>query len=581
MSEKIGYQGIYLERAGVNAGDLVRKLQELPERPLDDHDRQDALAFEKVLADYELKSKRTMADVIRGSKGEDVVAPIVFTEPFTSGDVQSDAIDMPKFDSANSVLLWFAERAVDPSIDKSKLKKLIARAADDYKWKVADALVQGVDVDVDTLSYSPIVMDVEQANNDGRDLYESRQVLLGLRSTYSESDISDLDAAKRAIVDVYLGRINDLIAKQVPITEYIKEQAELLKDDGMYADALSIVPSGLRSAIVGKARGALFRRLDFLRNGMGLANGSASVVAGEAIDDAEAIADTDETVRARYTPEQIKKLKEYMLTPDRMLALMEGIMSKANMLSAEKVESPEAAVLRSGRAFDELFQVIINPGKGSFAVDNIRGLYKVSKTSRSLYEFMTIGGAHELTHVNQGIANKELGNELRIAELRGRRISMLSEGGADAVQRAYEKKLSGTSKPIALTYAHALEALESGGSVFDATKAFYNEKIRTHPDIDKHRAAFEAADRTLRLVRMGGISSQPMAYAEEGILMREIEGLDDSGRARAAAITALDFVDQVRLHCYGLLPESKTKPIDWIPLIEEELIGEIEEALAK
>lgn len=95
-----------------------------------------------------------------------------------------------------------------------------------------------------------------------------------------------------------------------------------------------------------------------------------------------------------------------------------------------------------------------------------------------------------------------------------------------------------------------------------ATRAFYEEKRRLFPDINADMAAKEAADRVLRLIGQGGINSSSMSYAEGGLFEVELERAPVNVRQRAGAITTLDFVDQLRLHRYGLLPVLNDD-IDW------------------
>ena len=104
----------------------------------------------------------------------------------------------------------------------------------------------------------------------------------------------------------------------------------------------------------------------------------------------------------------------------------------------------------------------------------------------------------------------------------------------------------------------------------DAIKAFYDARLRSQPNINLEKAAREASDRVLRLVR-GGINSQPMVYAEESIMMHGLSEEDSDVQQRALAVTGLDLVDQVRLHRFGLLDVPTGTSIDWSEYIMDEL----------
>jgi hypothetical protein len=148
-------------------------------------------------------------------------------------------------------------------------------------------------------------------------------------------------------------------------------------------------------------------------------------------------------------------------------------------------------------------------------------------------------------------------------------------------QRAAEREIFGTSKPIAFTYAKALHSLESGGGVDGATRAFYDEKLRINPNMKPQAAAREAADRVLRLLHYGGRNSRAMSYAEGGLFVAELDAADETVQMRVGVIASLDLVDQVKLHKYGLLPKIDKTDTDWEPHIQAVVEPYIREALEK
>jgi hypothetical protein len=150
-------------------------------------------------------------------------------------------------------------------------------------------------------------------------------------------------------------------------------------------------------------------------------------------------------------------------------------------------------------------------------------------------------------------------------------IGYAEDGSANMRQRKAEEELFGYRRSYADTYASALRAIESGGSIGDATKTFYKAKRSTMPDTSPQAAAKEAADRVFRLVR-GGINSQPMVYAEESIIVNELSKASVAAQQRALAVTGLDLVDQVRLHTFGLLDVPAGGSIDWTTYIRDEVV---------
>jgi hypothetical protein len=306
--------------------------------------------------------------------------------------------------------------------------------------------------------------------------------------------------------------------------------------------------------------------------------GQATAVDEDVIVKAKEIVGVDGSEKPLFNAEQTEKLKNYKLTPDQMKAAISNILARKNLLSREdpKTWYPK----RPYRAADNLFQVCVNPEGSNFGVKGKSGAYLVSSDERSLYDFTTIAGAHELQHVNQAQMTNELNKKLKIAGIRGKRVDPLLESGANFAQRESEKTLFGKCKPFALGYARAIQVLEKGGDMFSATRAFYEEKRSEQPDKDSKALAAEAADRVLRVLRNGGLNTWTMAYSEGVIVEDELKGASPEVKHRAGLVTCLDLVDQLRLHRYGLLGLPPDPSIDWTGDVLKEVEPYIKKALS-
>lgn len=568
-----GYRGPYLERGGESTAVLVDVLMQPPEHPLSDEEKEQAYAFEAQLADLNIAQDVTITEIIRKHKGEDVVAPLVFADAFLEGAI--DNPELPHFTSADEVYAWFAERAMDKTLESSALLGLAKQSTEHYKKQMVNALLRGDELDESKAGYMQIVLDPVNAIETARLTMLAREHLLHLRRDNHRGG-EGLSGAKRALIDVYLARVNSLIAADVPLMAGIQAQAELTDDEDTFEAAGIVMPATLGRAVGNSdTREQLLQRLDYIRNGMGLDEEmKASAVSVDLKGSERGVGEG-----AVFTPEQTEILKKNKLSPEVMRTIFTNVVRKAGLLSSE--DPSTWSTTRIGWAADELFQVVENPTGGSFSVESETGVVRVSSKERSIYDVLVVGGFHELTHINQALADKELGKKLKIARLRGKRVSVLREGGANLEQRQAETKFFGRSKPIALTYAKAFETLATDGSIVDATRVFFDEKTRVLPDDDRAEAASNSVDGALRLLRFGGVNSQPLSYAEEGILIQELEGSSKEASDRATAITGLDLVDQVRLHRYGLLPEVSHDSIDWTEYVLEELMPYIEEALSE
>ncbi len=571
-----GYRGLYLERNGESAAALLEVLLAKPKHPLDLQDKEAAYQFEHDLAAIVLSNGETVEQFIEAARSESLFAPLVFPEYIVDGTVDVAHLDPPHVETADDVYQWLARAVSRGGLSTAEFRAIAKQTVDAYRQRMATALAAETDLSNAEETVWPLVIMPEEVIGRSVQARELRNNLLGSRRDLQKDDIP-LEGAKRAILDVYLARINSTIAGLTPGAYQLALQAEAAGDEEMAHVAHDVISVSFRSAFENEeGRRRLMWRLDYLKNGLGVdENGHATAVTSALH---KAARPETHATDALFSPEQTETLKNTYLEPAATRQLFEHILDRAGLLSAEDHSTWNEE--RHHRAADGLFQVIVNAGRISFSVDGISGAYKVPSERCSLYKVLAVGGAHELQHVLQSQSDQEVGKTLRIGRLKGKRPSMLREGGANAEQRKAELALFGVAKPIALTYGRALQVLEAGGGIMAATKAFYDEKRRVFPGIAPQEAAKEAADRVLRLIRYGGRNSQPLAYAEEGILIDELEGLGPEVQARAMAFSGLDLVDQVKLHKYGLLP-SAPETIDWMEHVLAEVQPLIMDALSK
>lgn len=580
-SQELGYNGIYLERPGEKAGELVETLLAPPELPLEPEQVQEIYDFESSLATQAVDGTMTFEQIIRGAKGEDVVAPLYFAQPFIDGTIDSKGYRLPSFETEAEVYRAIALAVKNKTLSSEQLRDLAKKSAVAYGETVTSKLVAETEISQDDVRSRSIVLNPDEFLAYARQVRGARDILHEYRKAYKEGG-ERIDGAKRAVVAVYLSRINEILAQVIPRADYLIAQGALIGDVDTTNKGVLAIPISMRDAIQNfRTHKKILKQLDYLRNGIsfdedGLASSVSERLSQQ--DDSEDTSPEDLSGESMFSPEEKNRLQSFMLAPATMHQIFTNVLQRAGLLSSE--DSSTWDPQRKVRASDGLFQVVYNPGQKTFAVDGISGVYKVATSERSLYDTLTVGGFHELTHVNQAQADRELGKLLRIAEIKGKRVSMIREAGANSEQRAAEKRYFGQAKPVALTYPAALKALESGEGMTGAIKAFYVEKCRTFPDMTAEKAAAEAADRVTRLIRQGGISSQSMVYAEEAILDDELEGASEAERSRASAVTGLDLVDQARLHKYGLLPQLNAESINWTELIMDEMRPYIQEALA-
>jgi hypothetical protein len=568
---------IYLERSGKHSRAYAEKLLEAPEHPLSVEEAAEALEYEASICEFVVDEDLTLEKLIKSRKSE---APRFFGTAFLKNEVHIDGLEgqLRQHRTTEDVYTWLAQSALDKSITPAQFRELARQSREYYIAEVQQALLLDQDPDTSVFDSMSIAIEPEKILAYARADEAAREFLLQERALYSSAD-TGVNGAKRAFVDVYTKHINGMYSADIKILQILLEQSQLISDTETAEDAYAGLPSTLRNILATPAsRQSLYKRIDYLQNGIGYReDGTATAVDYQVFAEPESNAG-EKNSKPLFTLEQREKMQNLMMSKEEIREVYEAILKDAGLLSSE---SPDTWVppKRGHRAADGLFQAVINPNKRTLSADGTDGVVLTPNGSRSLYEMLTVGG-HELTHLNQNQADLALSRTLRIGAIKGRRVSMLRETGANLVQRELENDLFGQSKPVAYAYARALQVFEAGGTVFEATKAFYNEKLKSGITTDKIKLANEAADRVLRLGKTGS-NSQPMSYAEENIMNAELAGAPLDVKARATKITTLDLDDQLRIHTFGLLPELAQNDIDWVPLLMKHMKPYIDKALSE
>lgn len=571
---------IYMERAGKNSRQLSEKLIQPPEHPLSPEEAEEALAFEKKIVNFEVDAdaELTIKTMCFKRQSEALMAPPFFADAFIRQAVHVEGLEGPlrQLKNADQVYEWLARSSVDGSLTPAQLRDLAKQSGEFYRTEVAQALLANAVPPKSLYEYKSIVVEPIVALRFARAELRAREHLQELWKLYPKG-ATGVNGARRAFIEIYTKKVNGLIAADIPVIEALIAQSELIGDTETIDAAYEVSLKGLRDFMdVPEARARLNTRLDYIRNGIGYdAEGHASAVDEEVVVEPTRGESEEPPV---YSHEERETLMNTEISGAEVRELCESILEAANLLSSE--DPSTWAPGRGERAADNLYQVVVHPTKDSFAVNGIDGVFIVPRKT-TLYAMLTTM-IHELEHINQMELDREVAKVLEIGLIKGRRILMLRETGGNLAQRKAEKILFGSSKPVALNYARALQAFEDGADLFGATKVFYDQEFKTNPQYGQAKAANLAADRVTRLILGGGAgsNSQPMSYAEENIMNKELGDAPFEVRQRATAVTNLDLDDQLRLHQFGLLPVLTKETPNWLDIVREKLQPYITKALA-
>lgn len=119
----------------------------------------------------------------------------------------------------------------------------------------------------------------------------------------------------------------------------------------------------------------------------------------------------------------------------------------------------------------------------------------------------------------------------------------------------------GNERPVNTTYLRALEVKLAGGNQVQVARASLQASMRGK-ELDEAQLANSiaaAAERILRLYRLGGNDSQALDYIEQELLAQALRGIDDDrARVIASVGASFSFVDSAALHRVGLFDMPET-----------------------
>ncbi|HKX23946.1 MAG TPA: hypothetical protein VJM46_01800 [Candidatus Saccharimonadales bacterium] len=398
------------------------------------------------------------------------------------------------------------------------------------------------------------------------------EVLRGLGGEPDER----LADAKRALIHVYAGRLDAMAAVDIyPGLLSLEEQltrsnpseqvAQWEATLSRLAPALGRIHS-LEGDERKAARETYAKHLDAIRQGAPLEIDEVNEQeAGLFVQ--QALAELSESVQIERAASEsaptdlARELEGVTWDAEQIKQLVEAVLREWGVLSDQAVTWQEVDD-REGFAPDEKFQVIVTPRRKNMSVDSTRRIVNIPEdTVRPLIGLYPAGAlplvAHELSHVLQAYADYELGQQIPLARIKGRRYRILREAGGAYQEKVLCRDYLGLVREPNLHYLVAYAAKVNGGNRLQVARAFY-ESLVEGKDLaeDELQAARElAVNRSARLYRYGGHSSQALDYVEQsvvcGVLMERLSPEQVDAFLLGSASFSLE--DSALLHRFGLL----------------------------
>lgn len=151
------------------------------------------------------------------------------------------------------------------------------------------------------------------------------------------------------------------------------------------------------------------------------------------------------------------RYKDVVWGDEQIKQFVQAVLAKWGMLS-EYPATWQDTDGRNGFAPDGKFQVVITPHRNNMSVDSTRRIINIpADYQRPLINAYPAGAlpliAHELSHVLQAYADHDLGNQIPLARIKGRRYRILREAGGAYQERIIMPRLlwyggSKTQRPL-------------------------------------------------------------------------------------------------------------------------------------
>lgn len=392
-----------------------------------------------------------------------------------------------------------------------------------------------------------------------------------------EDDGENISSAQKCVLEMYLSRVNESLARQHSPAYKTVEKARAIGVEAL-SDSERRILEGMSVALDGDLD-AHRARIDKFVYGADREydeEGYRKQVSRRLLDYANEVeieqrfidAHKDELVETRgLDPE---KIEEKTITAADRKRWGESLLERYGLLSSDTSTDPSQLPL------DNKWRYIVGSNK-SMSVDQVRKVVHDKEGDSAATHTFPVALAHEIEgHVLQG-ANKEQVPLRLFQDIGGGRSSVFAEGGAMHNQNVISKKIFGFEQLPKPHYVRAMAERLRGGNFLDCVKAYYESSVKElrsgleQGEISKEHFQEKARSllkknisSTKRLFRSDSLSSdsnyllssKDTAYLEQRKVLR---GLEEAGLFKLAYVSGVNLENARELIRFGLLDLDKIK----------------------
>lgn len=478
--------------------------------------------------------------------------------------------------------------------DKYDTKKLSEIDTKGDQWQRAQLATRLTKARIDDARYVPpesmtIYFNPERLLQKAEGLQAYRHFYREVRRALRQQPSTDLSGVQHTMLDVHVAAVNSKLAMLYADLIDFKQQmgaSGLVRDVGQWGARLAAVtpvfnnmPGELAKPVRPISSYARFiRRLDYIRNGVALQDGTITPLSPKTLALAKSIEDNrqepkTETPELAFSPEELTAIKDTTWEPAQTKEFLETCLQTVGLLSTHQATWEEVKS-REGMPADGLWQIVISPKATSITTNGRKRTMIIPDKARLLATDSTPVGVlgvspHELAHVFQNEQKKILAQELPIiAAYGGRRRDTVHEMGGVLYEKQMQSLL-GFDRPTGIIYLKGAMQLVEGGNKLQVARAMFDE-IRSSRKTNPTRAErTSAANRTQRLFRKGGFDTQSLDYTEQDLILDSLSRYDPR-TVKAIALGASSFAlrDTAALHRVGMYevpdPDNVPDPVELV-----------------
>ena len=576
--ESLPKQGLYRERSSENIQPKLEKMQRLergasPKNELSSEEREDVLNFENTLGE-ELESIFSITPVTSTISLNYLKTPAgqadfesVFGQTIPEGEVTYD--QLREYLYKNEATL----KSVSPKIRKEFEGRAKNHTEKTMAAELSKTLTEDLHIDCSIMTMpvsGSVLLTPEKSLEKISKLRELKQELKNQYVTEKE-ETPEIAEVKRGLIDIYMQRINEMIASASQTGRSLRRKVELGIELTEAEQAL------LNNIYDVEDHDRITARYDKFKHGASTETNAA----GDYMQIGSTLAEFTEQYAEGYN-QSIVSAHEMMLgkgldpakvedengyQPNEIRVLAEEILSSYNLLSDENPDTYNPT--RSGPAADDKWQVIVSDQFNSMSANGKRKVVKIPNKPMSAKKLFTVGLAHEIEgHALQHTNKSKLG--LRLFQKVGSDRSVIfAEGGAKFNEDFVSREAFGVSSTSLPHYIRGMQTKLNGGTFKDCVNTIYESSIEpyrtlyasgqlTKEEVDKivNKQLELAVNRTRRLFSGGEDTSSETGQLTSSKDTAYIEGLILSRKLSEAHLQKYMFLTGINLDALIFLLEN-------------------------